>query len=582
MRFRVDGCDVEVPDDGASLLEVLRDRLGRRTAKDGCSPQGQCGCCTVLVDGVPRVACVTPARRVAGRAITTLEGLADGDRTRWAEAFAAAGASQCGFCTPGIILRLSALEGGTAPGPAARAGDATEGAPSATAEAGASGADGAVETALLAHLCRCTGWRTILDAARTAMNRADAPAPARDLEAASRRAALEGGTHQRVGAEVARGHGGFADDCAPDGALVAVPDGRGGWALGETLSEARAVATAAGKTPGRRSGAALFHPLEVPAGNWDLTLRTTWVEPAYVETDASWCRPGGEPATPLANGGAFGGKLTSVAPAAARELATRWGRPVRVLLSRDDVVRMGPKRPPMAAGVCTDGSGVIRVVRTPGIAAAIAAGAPRVRVEEVHVAGPQTSAQVRAAGWAEAAVLTAALDRLAANPAFSSGAGSASSSGASPASGSGAGPVSGSSGGSGAATVRSPSGATAAAEVDVDADGLPGAVRIELSCGDPLDHVVLRSYAVGAAHMALGWVCSEGIAVDGSGVPQDLTIRSFGILRARDTPPIDVVIDEARRPAVNGSDAVFAAVAAATWLAQGLPSEWPTRRGRFH
>jgi CO/xanthine dehydrogenase Mo-binding subunit len=82
--------------------------------------------------------------------------------------------------------------------------------------------------------------------------------------------------------------------------------------------------------------------------------------------------------------------------------------------------------------------------------------------------------------------------------------------------------------------------------------------------------------------MALGWVCSEGIAVDGSGVPQDLTIRSFGILRARDTPPIDVVIDEASGPAVNGSDAVFAAVAAATWLAQGLPSEWPTRRGRFN
>jgi CO/xanthine dehydrogenase Mo-binding subunit len=344
--------------------------------------------------------------------------------------------------------------------------------------------------------------------------------------------------------------------------------------VGETLTEARAVAAGAGKTPGRRSGAALVHPLEVPPGNWDLTLRTTWVEPGYVETDASWCRPGGEPATPLGNGGAFGGKLASVAPAAARELAGQWGRPVRVLLSRDDVVRMGPKRPPMAAGVCTDGSGVIRVVRTPGIAAAIAAAAPRMRVEEVDAAGPPTSAQVRAAGWAEAAVLMAAVDRTRVKPAGKPATG--------PAFCAGAGPAPSSAGGSGAATVRSPSGATATAEVDVDGDGLPGAVRVELSCGDPLDPVVLRSYAIGAAHMALGWVCSEGIAVDGSGVPQDLTIRSFGILRARDTPPIDVVIDEASGPAVNGSDAVFAAVAAATWLAQGLPSEWPTRRGRFN
>src|SRR5580704_16361025 len=100
---------VKIPDDGSSLLEVLRDRLGLRTAKDGCSPQGQCGCCTVLVDGQPRVACVTPARRVAGRSVTTLEGLPIGVRDAWADAFAACGASQCGFCTPGIIVRLAGL-----------------------------------------------------------------------------------------------------------------------------------------------------------------------------------------------------------------------------------------------------------------------------------------------------------------------------------------------------------------------------------------------------------------------------------------------------------------------------------------
>src|SRR5437773_9739726 len=91
--FEVDGHAVEVDDDGASLLEVLRDRLGLRGPKDGCSPQGQCGCCTVLVDGAPRVACVTPTRRVAGRRITTIDGLEPSVGEAWAEAFVATGGS---------------------------------------------------------------------------------------------------------------------------------------------------------------------------------------------------------------------------------------------------------------------------------------------------------------------------------------------------------------------------------------------------------------------------------------------------------------------------------------------------------
>ena len=135
IAFVLDGQPVEVADDGASLLEVLRDRLGRRSVKDGCSPQGQCGCCTVLVDGAPRVACVTPARRIAGRAVTTVEGLDDDEQRVWSEAFCATGASQCGFCTPGIVMRLAALRG----------------------KGGQSADRGAVGQALLAHLCRCTG-----------------------------------------------------------------------------------------------------------------------------------------------------------------------------------------------------------------------------------------------------------------------------------------------------------------------------------------------------------------------------------------------------------------------------------------
>ena len=95
-------------------------------------------------------------------------------------------------------------------------------------------------------------------------------------------------------------------------------------------------------------------------------------------------------------------------------------------------------------------------------------------------------------------------------------------------------------------------------------------------CGDPLDEVVLRSYCVGAAHMAWSWVTSEGLAVDTDGTPLDLTVRSFGVVRATDTPRFEVHIDSDDRPSINGSDAVFAAVAAATWLHRGAPADWPT------
>jgi aerobic-type carbon monoxide dehydrogenase small subunit (CoxS/CutS family) len=505
VALTVDGRGVSVPDDGASLLEVLRDRLGIRSPKDGCSPQGQCGCCTVLVDGEPRVACVTPARRVAGRSIITLDGL--GSRAeRWGDAFCATGASQCGFCTPGIIVRLDALR---------------------ASGAGSDDVD-RVERALLAHLCRCTGWRTILDAWR-AYDR-DEVISGRDLERASARASIEGHTPQRVAPDVALGGGGFADDTAPPDALVAIADGQGGWAVGETLIEARRTAA---KVQGRRTTIEATHPIAVPEGDWSVTLQTQWVEPAYLETDASWCAPGSEPATPLANGGAFGGKVESAVMRAARELADRHGRAVRVLASREDSVRLGAKRPPIAAGARDDGTGVMRVARTAGVADAISSFAPSLRVEEVDVAGPPTSAVLRATGWAEAAVLLA--------------------------------------GASGRVDpIVAPNGARA--EAFVGSEG----VQVKVAAGDPLDEVVLRSYCIGAAHMALGWVTSEGIAVDAEGEPHDLTIRSFGVLRAVDTPAITVEIDDDGGPPRNGSDAVFAAVAAATWIAQGCPPTFPT------
>jgi hypothetical protein len=315
--------------------------------------------------------------------------------------------------------------------------------------------------------------------------------------------------------------------------LVAVRAADGGWIVDESVVAARRRAA---KVPGRRSTIGLAWPVEVPPGAWARTLQTTWVEPAYLELDASWCEPGGVPASPVACGGAFGGKADSPLPALARRLADEHGRAVRVVLSREDAVRLGPKRPPIAAGVRADGTGVLRTVRAAGMPAAVRRVAPGIIVDECDVAGPPVSAAIRAAGWAEAAVLLSSLQPH------------------------------------GPDEVRSPDGAVATAEVT------DSRVRITLRCGDPLDDVVLRSFCIGAAHMALGWVRSEGVAVDTDGEPHDLTIRSFGVLRATDMPHVDVTVEHAPGPPVNGSDAVFAAVAAAAWRHAGHPPRWPVSR----
>jgi CO/xanthine dehydrogenase Mo-binding subunit len=315
------------------------------------------------------------------------------------------------------------------------------------------------------------------------------------------------------------------------------------------MAEAR---RAAGRVPGRNSTVPLRHPLELPDGDFVLTLRTTFVEPAYLEPDASWCAPDGEPATPLANGGAFGGKLASAVPDAARRLAREFGRAVRAVYTREDVVRLGPKRPPIAAGVRADGTGVLRVARTPGSAdlapyrSAVAEAFPGLVVKEVEVPGPPVSPRVRAAGWAEAAVLRAAFEATRrADGALDEG-----------------------------VTVQSTDGARARVTIGPD-----GEVSVTVEAGEVLDEVVLRSYAVGAVHQGLGWVRSEGIAVDEDGQVVDLTIRSFGILPAREMPHVEVKVVDAGGPARRGGDAVFAATAAAAWLAAGLPGLWPLGRG---
>ncbi len=142
MDFTLNGRAVAVDAaPGASLLDVLRDTCGLRSMKDGCSPEGSCGACTVIVDGHAVVSCAQPVDRVRGRAVETLEGLSAHVRDGWADAFVATGASQCGFCSPGVVMKAEALLRRN-PEPAREV----------------------IAHALAGNLCRCTGYVAIVDA----------------------------------------------------------------------------------------------------------------------------------------------------------------------------------------------------------------------------------------------------------------------------------------------------------------------------------------------------------------------------------------------------------------------------------
>ncbi len=520
-------------DQGETLLSVLRERLGLMSPKDGCAPQGQCGCCTVWVDGAPRVSCVTPAARVVGRVVTTLEGVDPIRVTRLADRFLASGAAQCGFCTPGILMRCLPLV-------------AIDSEPTAVA----------IDRALAAHLCRCTGWNTIIEALRGA----EIGVEHRDLDRASQRSMCEGGVAQCVDADAVCGRGGFADDTAPRDALVAVlkplesdapsVNAAGAeWVIGASLSSAKSQAA---KIQGRRTTAPLVPPLAnlpLPAGG--VALATCFVEPAYLEPDASWCEPGGEPASAAGNGGAFGSKCNSIVESAARELAALTDRTVRVVLAREDVVRLGPKRPPISAtavlinGVChISGSSPMPLVVSPNPYSS----PTHVSWSLQTIAGPPVSHEQRAP-WAEAAVLLEGaievagfdrrknLDERSLEVLLD-------------------------------VCVADPNGGVAGVAIELSDHGdRIEHVRLRVLAGEILDVAVARSYCIGAVHMALGWVLSEGLTVDDDGVVQDLTIRSFGIIRPKHMPKVTVELLPDPGAPRRGSDAVFVATAAAAWNA---------------
>src|SRR5262245_31757380 len=191
VAFTCNGQPVSVRADHPHLLAALREELDITSPKDGCSPSGQCGCCTVLVDGRAIVACQQPLAKVAGKTVVTLEGVDEEERQRYADAFAACGGLQCGFCIPGIIVR-------------------------AKAQVDKKGNDLTREDMarhLGAHLSRCTGYVKILDAIESVATGKQVAVTA------------PGGIGSRgvkyEAAELALGDRGYVDDLRPPGLLHA-------------------------------------------------------------------------------------------------------------------------------------------------------------------------------------------------------------------------------------------------------------------------------------------------------------------------------------------------------------------------
>jgi carbon-monoxide dehydrogenase small subunit len=182
VSFTVNGRPQAADDvwEGESLLFVLRDRCGLPGSKNACE-QGECGSCTVYLDGVPVCACLVAAGQAEGRDVRTVEGLGnEGGLDPVQEAFVDAGAVQCGFCTPGLLVQTHDLlertigAGCDAPG------------------------DPEIREALAGNLCRCTGYEKILDAVRLAAAR---------KAAANGRDRAGGGTDHEIAEESGGGVG---------------------------------------------------------------------------------------------------------------------------------------------------------------------------------------------------------------------------------------------------------------------------------------------------------------------------------------------------------------------------------------
>lgn len=146
VNFKLNGTAVSVPyEPGMHVLELLREECAIISAKNGCAPEGTCGCCLVLIDGRPALSCLRKPEQLEGHEVTTLEGIPEEMRRVLGEAFVLEGGVQCGFCTPGIVVRASSL-----------------------LQNGQASSRESIAKALDGHLCRCTGYKRIIDAIQTA------------------------------------------------------------------------------------------------------------------------------------------------------------------------------------------------------------------------------------------------------------------------------------------------------------------------------------------------------------------------------------------------------------------------------
>src|SRR6185295_16068356 len=146
IKFTLNGRATEADyETGMHFLEVLREECGVVSPKNGCAPEGTCGCCLVMIDGHPALPCLRKPDQMAGHDVVTGEGLADDTRRVLGEAFVLDGGVQCGFCIPGIVVRAASLM-----------------------RQGVTDDRHVVAKALDGHLCRCTGYGRIIDAIQTA------------------------------------------------------------------------------------------------------------------------------------------------------------------------------------------------------------------------------------------------------------------------------------------------------------------------------------------------------------------------------------------------------------------------------
>ena len=227
---------------GQSALDLLRERFHLLSLKDACQPQGQCGCCLALVDGAPKTTCAMPAGKLAGRSVVTLEGVPGAERQLFADAFQAAAGLQCGFCTPGLALRIKWLTDREQPL------GRTE-----------------IARALDGHLCRCTGYLRIVDAVEL-IHRAKHGGPAP-------RPAAAGG----VGASVARHRGDeLALGARPFIADLEAPGMLHGAVVLSPHARARVVRIDTGLARALPGVAAVATARDVPGDRWVGQLYSDW------------------------------------------------------------------------------------------------------------------------------------------------------------------------------------------------------------------------------------------------------------------------------------------------------------------